>query len=111
MPRHRLDEGARVSRDDRPVLEFSLPWQVYAETTDANLLEIFRFSSAETPLSLDALAPEQREEIEKARAALGFDQVALALRMVKHDDQMEPFFEQALELNPDDALARQGLGR
>ena len=107
----RYVEGARISTDDRPILEFSLPWRVYGDTVDENLLEIFRFASRDPPGSADGLSEEEVAEIERASSAMLFDQIAIALRAVHHDETMREFFERALALNPDDVLARQALGR
>jgi spermidine synthase len=107
----RYVEGAALSRDDRPVLEFSLPWRTYSDTVDRNLLEIYRFLSPLQEAAFAGLGAPEREEVERSRAALGLSLIAVALRNVGHDATMRDLFERALELDPDEALALQGLGR
>jgi spermidine synthase len=107
----RYAEGAPVLRDDRPRLEFSLPWRVYDPTVDPNLLEILRFGRRPPPISFDGLDDATRDEIGRAREALGADQIALALRVARHADVSDQFFAMALDLHPDDPFACDALGK
>ncbi len=104
-------EGARASRDDRPVLEFSLPWQADEDTVDRNLLEISRFGRHPPAIDLDGLSAGERRQIEDANSAVALSQIGLALRLVHHEDAMQSLFEQALALDPDEVTARRVLGR
>jgi hypothetical protein len=96
--------GAPVLRDDRPLLEFSLPWQVYAATLDPNLLEILRYSAPPPPIDVAGLSEPERRELERARAAVAIDAKGLALRIEGRPEAGQEF-QRALELNPDDPLA------
>ena len=104
-------KGAPLSRDDRPRLEFSLPWRAYDDTVDANLLELFRFSRRLPPISLEGLDAEELRSIEAANSAVAYSCIGLALRLVRHEDAMRDLFERALALDPDEPIARRALGR
>jgi spermidine synthase len=104
-------EGAPLSLDDRPRLEFSLPWRAYEDTVDANLLELFRFSRRPPPISLEGLDAEELRSIDAANSAVALSRIALALRFVRHEDAMRDLFERALALDPDEPIARGALRR
>ncbi len=105
----RYIEGAPVSTDARPIIEFSLAWQIYQGTQDANLLEILRYGATGIVTSFDGLTTSEREAFERARQAVHMDVVALALREAKHHKRAFRLFQRVLALNPHDPIARVAL--
>ncbi|MFC1890288.1 fused MFS/spermidine synthase [Thermodesulfobacteriota bacterium] len=107
----RYVEGAPISTDNRPVIEFSLAWQTYQQTHNANMLEIFSFTKSLIPISLKGLSDEEHESFKKALKAVRLDIIALALQEAKQYENAGRYFRLALETNPDDAIALVALRR
>jgi spermidine synthase len=104
--------GVLVSTDDRPIIEFSLPWHTYDRTVDSNLLEIYQDGGrALAPSSLAGLTSDDIRQVLEAREGVVFDRFALQHRLAGNLAAAFQTFEAALLRDPDGPLARNALNR
>jgi len=100
---------APVSTDDRPRVEFDLPWHAYDDTVARNLLAAFQSGARPAPISLEGLDAGDLQDVLRAREGGAFARAAVALQAAHEPDMAGRLFLRARQLDPDGPLARQGL--
>jgi spermidine synthase len=100
---------APVSTDDRPRIEFDLPWHAYDDTIAPNLMAVLQNGARPAPISLEGLEAGDLQAVERAREGGVLTRAAIAFQAADQLDLAGRLFLEARKLDPDGPLALQGL--
>jgi len=95
----RFVRGARISTDDRPVLEFSAPRRVHEQTVSRNLRAILAVRD-DPHWDLTGLPPDIRADVVAAREAMRHEVLGIALREEEKEEDALREFQAAFRAYP-----------